>query len=145
MRNVFIAIIVILVLAGGYFLVSNRNQPQPAGPGTSSISSQPAPSEEVTGAMMEKKAKETTITLTQSGFDPQTVTIKAGEKVVWVNNSGDVATVNSSKHPTHLDYPPLNLGQFQDGDKLELVFDKPGTYMYHDHLHATRFGKIVVE
>jgi plastocyanin len=149
MRNALIAVVVVLVLAGGYFLISNKSQtptttsPTPEVSTNSQTTESPSPT--ATNAMKEDSSKETNITLTQSGFAPQTVTIKAGEKVVWTNNSGDVATVNSSKHPTHQDYPPLNLGQFQDGQKLELVFDKPGTYMYHDHLHPTRFGKIVVE
>lgn len=146
MKNSLIVVVVIVVLAGAYLLISNKTQKvQPTSPGTSSISSQPATSPVTTGTTMKKTTKETAVSLTNAGFEPQTVTIKAGEKVVWTNNSGDVATVNSSKHPTHLDYPPLNLGGFQNGGKLELVFDKPGTYSYHDHLHPQRFGKVIVQ
>jgi plastocyanin len=146
MRNALIAVVVVLVLAGGYFLVNNKSQTTTTTPTPSASSTEnQTPSTAITQSIEEDASKETNITLTQDGFAPQTVTIKAGEKVVWTNNSGDVATVNSSKHPTHQDYPPLNLGQFQDGEKLELVFDKPGTYMYHDHLNPTRFGKIIVE
>ena len=144
MRNLVIAVVIVLVLAGGYFLVSNNSQTTNSTPSASSTENQ-TPSTAVTESMEEDLSKETNITLTQEGFAPQEITIKAGDKVVWTNNSGDVATVDTSNHPTHQDYPPLNLGQFQDGEKHELIFDEPGTYMYHDHLHATRFGKVVVE
>ena len=89
--------------------------------------------------------EEATISLTKSGYTPQTVTIKAGTKVTWNNQSGKAATVNSANHPTHLVYPPLNLGEFSDGESLSLVFNTPGTYKYHNHLDASSFGTIIVE
>lgn len=86
-----------------------------------------------------------TIILTADGFSPKTLTIKTGTKVTWMNQSGADATVNSSPHPTHTDYPPLNLDSFQNGGTLSLTFDKLGTYKYHNHLNPSQFGSIVVE
>lgn len=85
------------------------------------------------------------IMATEDGFSPPTLTIKAGEKVVWINRSGRTITVNSAVHPTHLVYPPLNLGEVADGSSVELVFDKTGTYKYHNHLNPAEFGTIIVE
>lgn len=85
------------------------------------------------------------VALTSSGFGPQSLTVKVGTKVVWTNQSGTAATVNSASHPTHLAYQPLNLGSFGNGDTLSLVFDKPGTYKYHNHLNAAQTGAVVVE
>lgn len=90
-------------------------------------------------------AGETTVAVTSSGFVPQTITIKAGTKVTWTNQAGAVVTVDSAQHPTHLVYPPLNLGQFPDGSSVSLVFDKPGIYKYHNHLNPTQFGSVTVE
>src|ERR1035437_1236703 len=42
------------------------------------------------------------ITLTTSGFTPQTLTIKPGTRIVWLNKSGVTGTVNSDNHPTNL-------------------------------------------
>ena len=81
----------------------------------------------------------------ETGFEPQTVTIKAGTKVVWTNTTGATADVSSAQHPTHLVYPPLNLGNFEPGATVELVFEEPGEYKYHDHLNPTKFGTVVVE
>lgn len=86
-----------------------------------------------------------TIILTKDGFSPATLTVKAGTKVTWTNQSGVDATVNSSPHPIHTDYPPLNLGSLPNGGTVALTFDKPGTYKYHNHLNPSQFGKIVVE
>lgn len=84
------------------------------------------------------------VTLTSSGFTPQSITVKVGTKVTWTNNSGTTATVDSAAHPTHLVYPLLNLGNFVSGETLSLVFDQPGTYKYHNHLDASQTGVVVV-
>ncbi|OGM26233.1 hypothetical protein A2962_04325 [Candidatus Woesebacteria bacterium RIFCSPLOWO2_01_FULL_39_61] len=89
--------------------------------------------------------EEVNVTLTKSGFSPQTITISQGAKVIWTNESGTTTTVNSADHPTHLKYPPLNLGSFTNGESLSLVFDTPGTYGYHNHLNASQFGTVTVE
>ncbi|MBI5127340.1 cupredoxin domain-containing protein [Candidatus Roizmanbacteria bacterium] len=93
-------------------------------------------------AMVEK---EVSVTLTADGYIPAVLTIKAGTTVTWTNNSGKNATVSSDPHPTHTNYPPLNLGPFQDGKTHSLKFDTPGTYGYHNHLDASQTGTIVVE
>lgn len=89
--------------------------------------------------------EEATINLTRDGFTPQTLTVKAGTKVIWTNESGKAATVNSANHPTHQVYPPLNLGQFGQGENLSLIFNTPGTYKYHNHLNSSEFGSVIVE
>jgi len=89
--------------------------------------------------------QQNTVTLTQSGWSPATLTIKVGQTVVWNNKSGETATVNSDPHPTHTDYPPLNLGSFPDGGSLSLTLPKAGTYGYHNHLNPSERGTIVVE
>lgn len=131
-------IIAVVVLGGGYYLLKNKSSMYPAGP--TQETSQPTAGP--TSATMEK---EKTVNVTADGFQPQTVTIKVGEKVVWVNKSGVESNVSSAVHPTHLVYPPLNLGSFADGASVSLVFDKAGTYKYHNHLNPSQFGSVVVE
>lgn len=91
------------------------------------------------------QASQNTITLSTDGFSPETLSINAGTKVTWTNKSGSVASINSAVHPTHLVYPPLNLGEVQDGASVTLTFDKPGTYKYHNHLNPSQKGTIVVQ
>lgn len=86
-----------------------------------------------------------TITATNSGFDPKTITIKTGTRVIWTSTNDGPVAIASADHPTHRVYPPLNLGSFAKGSSVQLVFDKPGTYKYHDHLNPNRTGTVVVE
>lgn len=88
---------------------------------------------------------ETIVTITDAGFVPATVTVKAGTKVTWQNKSTMTVSINSDPHPTHTLYPKLNLGTVAPGGSVSLVFDTPGTYTYHDHLQPSIVGKVVVQ
>lgn len=130
MGKFLIVIIAVAVIAGVFILGSNKDSNQTT-------------SESV--SQNQQIQNEAIVTVTALGFAPQTLTIKAGTKVLWMNKSGAAATVNSGAHPAHLAYPPLNLGEFGNESSVQLVFDKPGTYNYHDHLNPSRTGTIVVE
>ena len=88
---------------------------------------------------------EVTVSITSSGFSPDSITVQPGTKVTWVNNSGGVANVSSDPHPTHTLYPPLNLGRVAGGASVSLVFDKAGSYGYHNHLNPGWTGKVTVQ
>ena len=93
----------------------------------------------------QKKGEEVSIFLVPSGFIPPDVTIKAGARVIWSNQSGIVGNVSSAPHPAHTDHPALNLGDFGPGNSISLTFDTPGTYKYHNHLNPTQAGVITVQ
>lgn len=116
-----------LVFAGIYYFSSGKKALQNSSPAA-------APS-----------AEKNTIILNSNGFSPSTLTIKAGESIAWVNQSGKTATVDSDTHPTHTAYTPLNLGSFDDGATLSLTFDKAGSYGYHNHYNPSVRGTIIVE
>ena len=86
-----------------------------------------------------------TVLLTANGYEPAEIKIKAGAQIVWTNKSGSTATVNSDNHPAHLLWPFLNLGTFKNGETVSVVFDKAGTYTYHNHFNPTQKGKVIVE
>ncbi|MDO8621476.1 MAG: cupredoxin domain-containing protein [Candidatus Levybacteria bacterium] len=136
----FLIVIIAIAIIAGVFIFgakkSSNQAPVQQGSQSQQVTTSPA---------QEQKQSEAIVTVTTSGFVPQTLTIKAGTKVVWMNKSGTTVTVNSAVHPTHLAYPPLNLGEFGDGSSVQLGFDKPGTYSYHDHLNPSQTGTIVVE
>lgn len=110
---------------------------------TTSTTTQKEPIATLTPAVQDVSGAEVSLTLT--GFSPKTITVKAGTKVVWTNSSGQAGNVSSNLHPTHLIYPALNLGNFEGSQSVSLVFDKAGTYGYHNHLNTTETGTIVVE
>lgn len=91
------------------------------------------------------QAKITNVELTSNGFVPASLKVKIGTQIVWTNKSGTTATVNSDVHPTHLLWPFLNLGSFDDGKSVSVVFDKAGTYTYHNHFNPSQKGTVIVE
>lgn len=138
---IVVAAIILVLIGGGYFLSKNNSTNK-----INNVQPTQAPTEAAkTTTQTSVMATEVEITLTSQGYNPATVTIKPGTKVVWTNKSGNEATVNSDPHPFHTDYPPLNLGNFKDGDKLELVFDKTGTFKYHNHFNSSERGTIIVQ
>lgn len=140
-KTIAIIVILVLLLGAGYLLLGKQ------GINTSMKNTQTLPTntpvpEEETEAMIENQQD---IAIMTDGFDPVTVTVKVGTKVVWTNKTGAVATVNSDLHPTHLLNPFLNLGRVENTASVSVIFDKAGTYKYHDHLNPSRTGTVVVE
>lgn len=133
MNKYLVGLVVIILLGfGAYFLFRNQAvAPSPVSPASVTPNS--------------NQQTQTAVTLTASGFAPATLTIKAGQTVTWINQSGQEATVNSNPHPVHTDYPPLNLGSFANGASLQLTFPTPGTYGYHNHLNPSESGTIIVQ
>jgi plastocyanin len=86
-----------------------------------------------------------TVTYGPNGFEPQNLTIKAGDTVIWINQGEAKMDVASSPHPAHTDYPALNFGLANTNESKSLSFPKPGTYKYHNHLNAGHYGLITVE
>ena len=138
------AAVLVLVIAGGLLFANKANNTKT--PSQTSTVQELSPTSEVQSPTpTDAEQNEATVTLTSTGFSPKTVTIKVGDKVVWNNESGKDATVNSAPHPVHTSYPLLNLGGFSDGETLELVFEEAGTYNYHNHLNASQTGSVTVE
>lgn len=148
MNNKVVIGIIIVVTVLAIFLLSKsgslyspsqtQTSTQAPQPSITSTTQQTSPTNEVT-------KEQNVITLTQDGFSPSTLTVKAGTKVSWINKSGSQATVNSIPHPVHTNYSPLNLGSFSDGSTLSLILDKPGTYGYHNHLNPNQSGTVIVQ
>jgi len=131
----------ILVLGGVFFVLSQKgNVSQPSITEVAPTVLQETPP--TSDTTVEESA---TITETTNGFEPATITIKAGEKVTWMNKTGGDISIDSDPHPIHTSYAPLNLGAVKDGASTSLTFDKPGIYNYHDHFDSSRRGKVIVE
>lgn len=151
MNKTYLVIMVLLVagaLGYTYFKGNKYTNPEPV----QNISTQPAepapvenqssPSNSVGTAMTQE---ETLVKVSAAGFEPKTLNVKVGTKVTWKNEGGKTVNVASAVHPTHLVYPPLNLGEVGDGASVSLVFTDVGSFNYHDHLTPTHTGTIVVE
>lgn len=141
------AVIGVVVYGLVYYLFIAKKQTKPYNTTTQvTNSTQTSPTTKpMTNPANQIDQEEVKVTLTKSGFSPKTLTISQGAKVIWTNESGAKATVNSDDHPSHKKFPFLNLGSFDNGQTLEVVFDSPGTYTYHNHLNSSQTGTVVVE
>lgn len=130
----------LLVIAGGYFLLANQNGEPATAPLEEEVTSNPT-----TSPRLQEETEEVMVSLTESGFTPKNLTIETGTKVIFTNNTGRIATVDSDFHPTHRLYPFLNKGNFGTGEKHEVIFEETGTFTYHNHLNSAQTGTIIVE
>lgn len=133
MKNLPTLIVLGVIVLGVGLLIANRNFLQESSP---TINNSPSSSQDLT---INK------VTFTKDGFLPASLTIKKGEAVMWINESSVDATVNSNPHPTHKLYRFLNLGEVPPGSSVQAVFEKTGTFGYHNHLNPGQQGTIVVK
>lgn len=85
------------------------------------------------------------VKITKVGFEPPTISIKRGETVKWINESGGTATVNSDPSPKNDLYPFLNLGEIPNGSSSDAQFVDSGTYKYHNQNNPVQRGTVVVK
>ncbi|CAN5116932.1 hypothetical protein BH11PAT1_BH11PAT1_0390 [soil metagenome] len=131
-----IIVFLAIVILGGTLVLMNQKTPAPKTITNTTAVVTPTP----------QLPAETAITLSEKdGFSPKTITIKVGNAIRWTNSDGEKATINSDDHPTHRKFPEMNLGEFRRGESLTHIFNKPGTYTYHDHYNQTSKGRIIVE
>ncbi|MBI4119517.1 MAG: cupredoxin domain-containing protein [Parcubacteria group bacterium] len=138
--------------SGGYSPSTSQNSPY--APTYQTPPAAPTPSGQPTAGTSAPAPKENAVIYTASGFSPAALTVKAGETVVFKNESSNPMWAASGVHPTHTLYPTTGgcIGSTFDackgiapGDSWSFTFDVKGTWPYHDHLNAQKTGKIVVE
>ncbi len=83
-----------------------------------------------------------TVIIKDFHFEPQTVTIKAGETVTWKNEDRRNHQVMSGAPPVMTDL--FMSPDLKKGDSWSYTFEEPGTYPYHSMTGAF-LGEVVVE
>ncbi len=99
-----------------------------------------------------------TVTYTDSGYSPNTVTVGKGDMVVWQNKSSSPMWTASAVHPTHTVYPGTSIAncgnvsnQFDacagvpPGQSWSFIFNYAGNWNYHDHLNSAHTGTVIVK
>jgi plastocyanin len=83
--------------------------------------------------------RKNTIEIKEFAFNPQTLTVKSGEKIIWINHDEEPHTV-------------VSVGKkFQKSSALDtdqeftITAGAPGTYEYFCSVHPKMTGTIVVE
>lgn len=82
-----------------------------------------------------------TITVTNSGFSPETLSVISNTKVIWQSTEGNhvirfTGTIPNGSNP--------NSSMFGAGSSVNTVFITVGTYTYADSLNMGNTGAIIV-
>lgn len=89
--------------------------------------------------------KHATIELLDDGFHPAEVTIKNGGTVTFTSKTGGSFWPASNIHPTHEIYPEFDPQKpLEQNESWSFTFAKEGRWRYHDHIHASYTGVLVV-
>lgn len=149
-------IAVIVVLIGGWYLLSGTPAEEVVTPGDQTPTGSGTTTEDI---VAEDTEDSVTVRYTDTGFSPGSVTIPVGGTVTFVNESSGKMWIASAMHPDHTAYSGTSLSQHcpdtagtafdqcaagEQGTTYSFTFDKGGTWRYHDHLNATRFGSVIV-
>jgi plastocyanin len=161
-------IIILLVIAGGIFLLTNdeneyENDSEDDEMGVMEdgvmTDEEMKAMEDGDTAMGDDRVMDdgkNVITYTSSGFSPNEITIKKGESVTFVNESGSGMWVGSAMHPTHKNYPIKSEGDClgssfdqcestNNGTEWTFTFEAEGEHGYHNHVKSNHWGKVIVE
>lgn len=98
-----------------------------------------------------------TVTFSDAGFSPTSVTVAKGGTVTFTNTSSRSMWVAADEHPTHTEYdgtsrtqhcattPSASFDQCSNGTTYSFTFTKAGTFNYHNHSAAQYQGTVVVQ
>lgn len=90
------------------------------------------------------KPSENTVLIKDNFFDPGTLTITAGETVVWRHEGNNTHTVTSGT-PTQNPGALFDSGALTSGGGFQFTFTTPGTYAYFDRVYGIAMtGTIIV-
>ncbi len=107
----------------------------------------------VLSGCIQQPTSQNVVEITSLGFSPQTINIKVGETVTFVNNDNKLHWPASNIHPTHTEYPEGGgclgskfdaCGGLKQGERFSFTFNQKGVWAYHDHLNSELAGIVVV-
>lgn len=129
-KNILISVaVLLLVIGGGYWLLK----------GQVGTTQQPNPTNE-------PNKNSVTVEYSGQGFSPDSITVKSGTTVTWVNKSSDSMWAASNPHPIHTGLSGFDaLKGIPTGESYSYTFTKVGKWGYHNHLGPDKMGEVVVE
>ena len=141
MKVAVIALVILAVIGGGVFFVMQSSDGADAN-NTSPSTKQTDKSTTSKDAALDSVA---TITYTDNGWNPETITISAGETVTVQNDSSSSVQFSSNDHPTHTKNSELNLPTLSAGESQTFTPETTGTFGIHDHLNPSKTATVIVQ
>jgi plastocyanin len=128
---------VAILLAAAACSSNNSNTPAPSSTGTTSGGTTTGGA--TTGATTTVTIPVGASGLTTTAFAPNTVTIKVGDSVNWVNNDSIAHTSTSNNGTT------FNSGIINPGGSFKSTFATAGSFPYHCTIHPGMVGTVTVQ
>jgi plastocyanin len=151
-------IAIIIILAGGWWYFSQAPA-LPATTGTTAVvnsgdtgttaATDTSGTDASSASSTSAQATGPTIHFTATGFTPKDVTIQAGQKVTFVNDTSNPMWVASDAHPTHTEFDGTDRATHCSGTYTgPTPFDQcqpAGTFAFHNHMAAQYQGTVTVQ
>ena len=154
-NKIFIAIAAVAIVGvGGWWFLSQGPQQEPqemAGSDNEEMMDNDGMMEDVMGGEEQPmknpgNLEEVVVRATDSGYEPSSVTVSVGTKVMFLNESSRAVWTASDVHPTHQALPGFDaLKGFATRESYSFTFEEAGTWRFHDHLRAQHTGEVIVE
>jgi plastocyanin len=86
---------------------------------------------------MPQPVEDTKVSIHDATFDPQNITIKMGQSVLWTNN-------DSEDHTVTADDKSFDSQSLAPGKTFSHMFMNQGTFTYHCSIHTKMKGQVTV-
>lgn len=146
-KSIIVASVLLLVALAGFGVYKVVNKPSASVANTSEqnqATTQPSVQDQTSSGSI-AATEAVTITYTNDGFSPKSVTVKTGGMVTIKNDSSRNVQFDSDPHPAHTDNQELNAELIKAGGSDTFTVKRTGTFGYHNHLNASETGTIVVQ
>ena len=142
MNKVLIAIIVVVLGVGGWFIYDhNKSNNNSSNGNTNTTGTNQSNTNSSTTNSNQSVASTGAVTIENMMFTPSQITVAKGGTVTWTNNDSVPHTVTDDLSNAG---GPAS-GDIQPGKTYSFTFDKTGSFQYHCTIHPSMRGTIVVK
>ncbi len=141
-KTIIFAVVVVVIGAGIYYFLLNNSSYSPTPSASlpveqsSAVSTPTVPVSDVSAAPAPSSV---TVSIKNFAFNPQTLTVKKGTKVTWVNDDTAAHTVTSDSGSL------LNSSTLSPGQSFSFTFENIGTENYHCNIHRMMKAAVIIE
>lgn len=149
-KKLVIGLVAVVIVVAGFAAVFGLHKNASAPANQEAASSQAADETdsseqtEATSSNDQTSSQTATITFTDDGFMPSTLTVKKGTVVTVKNSSSNRVQFSSDDHPTHRLDPEINLEVLEPGESASFTAKTVGTHGFHDHIDDSKVGTLIV-
>jgi len=147
-KTLWISVTILIVVFGIYSLYKDRNnQPENTSENQNTASEDIKTDVDNTTVDSNNSAlsEDVVVEYTNTGFVPETITVKEGQTVLFINKSNNSMWVASDSHPSHQILPEFDqLTKVGINEIYSYTFLQDGSWKYHNHVKPRDGGVIIV-